>query len=153
MGLTTKNILFLLLATILFALLSVPFTYILTNDLLKSTGFSTLTKNGCPSIIGIMVHSVVFLVLIFILFMVLNNSENYFRGLANPGRMNLCNNAQLVAQKFGRDDCAKAAQVCIRNPDDKSQECTKALNQCSLQSSPVQKHVVAHCGNLSSLNQ
>lgn len=153
MGLTTKNILFLLLTTILFVLLSVPFTYNFTNDLLKPRGFSTVTKSGCPSISGVIGHSVVFLVLIFILFMVLNNSENYFRGLANPGRMKLCNGAQLVAQKFGRDDCARAAQICIKNPDDNSQECTKALNQCSSQPSPVQKHVFANCSNLSSLNQ
>lgn len=153
MGLTTKNILFLLLATILFVLLSVPFTYNFTNDLLKPTGFSTVTKSGCPSTFGIIGHSVVFLVLIFILFMVLNNSESYFMGLANPGRMKLCNGAQLVAQKFGRDDCAKAALTCIRNPDDKSQECTKALSQCSEKPSPVQKHVVANCSNLSSLIQ
>ena len=45
MGLTTKNILFLLLTTIVFVLLSVPFTYNFTNDLLKPTGFSTVTKN------------------------------------------------------------------------------------------------------------
>jgi hypothetical protein len=153
MGLTTKNILFLFLTTILFVLLSVPFTYNFTNDLLKPTGFSTVTKNGCPSIFGVLGHSIVFLVLILILFMVLNNSEHYFRGLANPGRMNLCNKAQLVAQKFGRDDCAKAARACIKNPDDVSQECTKALAQCSEKPSPIQKHVVAQCSNLSSLNQ
>ena len=153
MSLTTKNILFLLLTTIIFVVLSLPFTYNLTNDLLKPTGFSTVSKNGCPSIFGILGHSLVFLVLIFILFMILNSSETYFRGLANPGRMNLCNKAQHIAQKYGRDDCARAARVCIKNPDDVSQECTKALAQCSEKPSPAQRNVVAHCSNLSSLNQ
>tara|TARA_B100001094_G_C17437618_1_gene442088 strand:+ start:18 stop:470 length:453 start_codon:yes stop_codon:yes gene_type:complete len=150
MGLTTKNILFLLLTTIIFILLSVPFTYNLTNDLLKPVGFSTVTKNGCPSIVGILGHSLVFLVLILILFMILNSSKSYFRCLANSGRMNLCNKAQLAAKKYGRDDCAKAALTCIKNPDDNSQECSKALAQCSQKSSPVQKYVVKNCSNLAS---
>lgn len=153
MGITSNNIVFLLLTTMIFVILSVPFTYNLTNYLLKPKGFSKLTKNGCPSILGIIGHSILFLVLILILFILLNNSENYFTGLANPGRMKLCNRAQLVVQKFGRDDCAKATKICIKNSDIVSRECSKALSYCSQNPSAIEKHVVATCSNLSSMNR
>ena len=152
MGITSKNLLFLLLATILFVVLSLPFTYNLTTQLLKPIGFSTITKNDCPSTAGILGHSIVFLTVILILFMLLKDSENYFRGLANPGKMKLCNNAQLIAEKFKNNDCAKAAKTCLKNPEDISQECSKALSECSKHSSPVQKYVVNNCSNLSSIN-
>ena len=145
MGLTFKNIVFLLVTTILFIALSLPYTYNFTTDILKPRGFSTST-GGCPNIVGILVHSLVFLLLIFILFLILRDSETYFKGLANPGRMKMCNGAQLVAKKFKNKPCEKAASNCLRYPG--QVECHKSLEICNKKSSPVQKYVNDKCVDL-----
>ena len=49
-----------LYSAIIFLLISLPITYKITN----SIGLRTLRKAGCPSWIGIFVHTVVFLLLI-----------------------------------------------------------------------------------------
>lgn len=145
MGLTSKNIVFLLVTTILFIALSLPYTYNLSTDILKPTGFSTIT-NGCPNIMGILVHSLIFLLVIFILFLVLRERETYFRGLANPGRMKMCNGAQLVAKKFKNKPCEKAASHCLRYPG--QSRCANSLDTCNNHPSPVQKYVHEKCSDL-----
>ena len=146
MGLTSKNIVFLLVTTLLFILLSLPYTYNLTTDILKPINFSTIVGNGCPNIMGILLHSVVFLIVIFILFLALRDKETYFRGLANPGRMKMCNGAQLVAKRFKNKDCAKAAESCVKHPG--QYDCHKNLEICNKKSSPVQKYVNDKCSDL-----
>ena len=52
-----------LYVTILFLVVSMPATYKLTNALLKSVCVLA-SKNGCPTICGIVVHALVFLLLL-----------------------------------------------------------------------------------------
>ena len=145
MGLTSKNILFLIITTIIFIILSLPYTYNISTDLLKTFGFNT-SIGGCPNIYGILAHSILFLVIIFCLFLILRDHETYFRGLANPGRMKMCNGAQLVAKKFKNKSCERAASHCLRYPG--QIQCHKALENCNKNSSPVQKHVNEKCSDL-----
>ena len=145
MGLKSKNIIFLLFITILFLLLSLPYTYNLSNDLLQNIGINT-SASGCPNIVGILVHSIVFFIIVFLLFVVTKENEPYFRGLANPGRMKMCNSAQLVAQKFKNKPCEKAAKTCLRHPD--KNDCVKSLEICNKHKSPIQKYVNNNCKDL-----
>ena len=145
MGLTSKNVIFLLVTSIIFILLSLPYTYNISTDLLKPIGFNT-SIDSCPNIFGILAHSLVFLVIIFLLFIFLRDHETYFKGLANPGRMKMCNGAQLVAKKFKNKNCEKAASHCTRHPGEI--HCAKALETCNKNPSPVQKYVNEKCKDL-----
>jgi hypothetical protein len=48
--------------TLIFLLISSQFMYKITN----SIGLQTLNKSGCPSVIGYILHSIVFAVLVFL---------------------------------------------------------------------------------------
>lgn len=145
MGLNSKNVVFLLFTTILFIILSLPYTYNLSNDLLKNRSFNTQV-DGCPNIFGVLVHSIVFFILVFLMFVITKENEPYFRGLANPGRMKMCNGAQLVAKKFKNKSCEKAATACLKYPGHSN--CLNSLEICNKNKSPVQKHVNEKCKDL-----
>lgn len=48
--------------TLIFLLISSQFMYKITD----SIGLQTLNKNGCPSVVGYILHSIVFAVLVFL---------------------------------------------------------------------------------------
>lgn len=58
--------LFSALAALLFVLISSSFMYKLTGSLTELAGWTT-SVNGCPNIGGLILHTVVFLILIYIL--------------------------------------------------------------------------------------
>lgn len=55
-----------LFTAVLFALLSLPVVYGLTNGLAKSVGLS-FYENGAPTMVGIAVHAVVFALIAFLM--------------------------------------------------------------------------------------
>jgi hypothetical protein len=66
MATTTQKLIATLLSMIIFIIISLPFTYKLTNNLLG--GITPLADtSGCPTIFGILVHSIVFGIIIFLL--------------------------------------------------------------------------------------
>lgn len=48
----------------LFVLVSLPYTYQLTNQLTSQLGLDIASQSGCPNLVGVGLHSVVFLVLV-----------------------------------------------------------------------------------------
>ncbi len=66
MATTNQKLMATLFSMIIFAIISLPITYKTTNNLLG--GISPLTDgSGCPTIFGILVHSIVFGIIIFLL--------------------------------------------------------------------------------------
>lgn len=55
-----------LVATVLFAIVSSPFTYKLTGSLTEQVGLTT-SVDGVPNASGVALHSVVFFVLLFVI--------------------------------------------------------------------------------------
>ena len=51
---------------LLFVLISMPLTYKLVNSLTKRIGFQVSDDNGCPTPVGLAVHTLVFTLLVFI---------------------------------------------------------------------------------------
>lgn len=49
-----------LYTTIIFILVSLPYTYRITNKLLKGIFGVLCEKNGCPTNIGLVIHTIVF---------------------------------------------------------------------------------------------
>ena len=50
---------------LLFILVSMPLTYKLVNSLTKRIGFKVSDDNGCPTPVGLAVHTLVFILLVF----------------------------------------------------------------------------------------
>jgi hypothetical protein len=66
MATTNQKLMATLLSILIFIIVSLPFTYKLTNSLLG--GISPLVdSSGCPTLFGILFHSIVFGIIIFIL--------------------------------------------------------------------------------------
>lgn len=138
-----KWLLSLLLAA-LFIIVACPLTFRLTGFLTKSIGLTTSSDKGCPNWIGLLIHSVVFFLLARALLQLpLWGKESYwappidgrlFMGLADGGRMNAVNGAEIVAQNHGCGECVKACQVCARYPFGK--ECSDARGNCTLKNCP-----------------
>lgn len=61
-----KKILISILSGILFLVLSLPFTYSLINTFTIKMGLD-IESGGCPNMKGVVVHSVVFILVTFIL--------------------------------------------------------------------------------------
>jgi hypothetical protein len=59
------KIIIALIAAVVFFLISAPFTYNITNKIIK-----TKDSKGCPSMQGIIIHSVVFFIIIFLLLLI-----------------------------------------------------------------------------------
>jgi riboflavin transporter FmnP len=64
MATTKEKIMATLLSVIIFILISLPFTYNITNGLL---GGKLLDSSNCPTLFGIIVHAAAFGIIVFIL--------------------------------------------------------------------------------------
>ena len=51
-------------SAVLFILISMPFTYMATNMVGKLVGVQLASGNGCPTILGLFVHTIVFLLIV-----------------------------------------------------------------------------------------
>lgn len=56
-----------ILAGLLFLLFASPFMFTLTNKLLSPVGLTTSSSDGCPTVAGLIVHSVVYIVVTYAL--------------------------------------------------------------------------------------
>lgn len=57
-----------ILAGILFLLISCPMAFRLSNSVIYYiTGISLLTKDGCPNMIGIILHTIIFILIVRLL--------------------------------------------------------------------------------------
>jgi hypothetical protein len=64
---TRKKLMATFLSVIVFAIIASPFTYKLTNRILGGVVGSLADPSGCPTILGLVVHSVVFGIIVFLL--------------------------------------------------------------------------------------
>jgi hypothetical protein len=62
----------LLSSAVIFALVSSPYAYKLTSNKLKEHDIIIATEDGCPYALGILLHSIIFLLLFSVV-----NSKNY----------------------------------------------------------------------------
>ena len=53
---------------LVFMLVSSPMTYKLTNDIMRNVGLKLAESNGCPTMTGLVVHALVFVLLKDVLF-------------------------------------------------------------------------------------
>lgn len=53
-----------IISGLLFLLIASPFLYQLTNIVFSPLGFIMASKEGCPTILGLVVHSLVFLLIV-----------------------------------------------------------------------------------------
>ena len=53
-----------IMACLLFLLISSPFLYRVTNSITSSMGFEIASNNGRPNVLGLVIHSVVFLLIV-----------------------------------------------------------------------------------------
>ncbi len=67
MATTNQKLMATLLSIIVFVIISSPFTYKLTNSILGGVIGSLADPSGCPTILGLVVHSVVFGIIVFLL--------------------------------------------------------------------------------------
>ena len=96
--------------TILFLVVSMPVTYKLTNTLLK--GVCVLaSKNGCPTMCGILVHALVFLLLLRLSV----NFTSIYEGNS------LTKQEKKQARKFARD--------IYKDQDEKTMDSLKVINK------------------------
>ena len=56
----------IIIATIFF-ILALPFIFGMTNKVTKVVGLNTITENGTPSLLGVFIHAIIFLILIRLL--------------------------------------------------------------------------------------
>jgi hypothetical protein len=56
-----------IIIAIIFFILALPFVFGLTNKVTKVIGVNTVTSNGGPSLVGVILHAVIFLILIRLL--------------------------------------------------------------------------------------
>ena len=61
-----KKMLLSLKNGVIFVLVSLPITYKLVNMLTKHIGFEVCDSHGCPTPAGLAVHTVVFILLVFL---------------------------------------------------------------------------------------
>lgn len=149
-----NKLLISLWSALLFIAIAAPFTFKLTGQLFSKLGLKTQT-GGCPNMWGLLIHTVVFAVLVWVMMLIPlpGSRDKYvyspyrgYSGLANPAGMAQCNRAQLAAQDAGCNVCFDAAQTCMRHPY--SSECTQVLENCqnSNCSSPgTARAVVKNC--------
>ncbi len=52
---------------IIFFILALPFVFGLTNKATKLMGFTTVTAEGTPNLVGVIIHTIIFLILIRLL--------------------------------------------------------------------------------------
>lgn len=65
MSKTEKQLLFSAIGAILFLILSNKMLYKLTNFIFSPLGMATMDENGCPTMFGLIVHTIVYFLLIF----------------------------------------------------------------------------------------
>ena len=61
-----EKVIISLVAAVLFLLISAPFTYELTNKM----GLKTEESKGCPSTQGLLIHTVIFFVVVFLILLI-----------------------------------------------------------------------------------
>ena len=66
MMMTTESLMMPLYLAILFFVVSSPFMYQLTSKVTNSLSWTTADSNGCPNYAGVALHSVVFLLLAWV---------------------------------------------------------------------------------------
>lgn len=115
--------------SLLFLLVASPFTFSITQKFLGSS----LGRDGCPTAVGLIIHTIVFMFLVRILLAFKNTTENYvpkigYTGLASPGSMTTCDTFRLMAERIKSDKCVDAATTCLSNPFDPA--CHTAIQEC-----------------------
>lgn len=61
---STKKWSISLYSAILFFVIASPMLFALVNSLTSKSGISIINQNGCPNLIGLVLHSIVFLLII-----------------------------------------------------------------------------------------
>ena len=61
---STKKWSISLYSAILFFLIASPMLFALVNSLTSKSGISIINQNGCPNLVGMVLHSIVFLLII-----------------------------------------------------------------------------------------
>ena len=63
-SMTQKKWLISIFSGLIFLLLSSPMLYKLTDSVTECIGFSLASSKGCPSMIGLLVHTIVFVLIV-----------------------------------------------------------------------------------------
>jgi hypothetical protein len=108
--------------------------------------------NGCPTLLGLVLHAVLFGILIRVVMLIpFAGGEGYkypgYRGLAAPGDMLSCNRAQLFAHDTGVTQCAEAANFCMQYPG--TPLCTALVDICTEKSGTEVGNAMQICRNIS----
>jgi hypothetical protein len=142
----------ILLLVVLFYLLASPFMFKCTGSLFRiinlPPGQVQPLQNGCPTLLGLALHAVLFGILIRVVMMMpFGGGEGYaysgYQGLADPGDMMSCNRAQLFAHNSGDAGCAEAANFCMQYPG--SVLCDALVNICTEKSSKEVSSAMQAC--------
>ena len=103
MTMNKHNCLLALVVTLLFILISSPCMYKITGKTTSLVNWET-SNNGCPNLMGLLLHTIVFLLLASVIIMLMNTKEGFgFRGLVDPANMLMINNLRIEAQDKGCD--------------------------------------------------
>lgn len=130
-------------ATLLFLLIASPIMFSITQKTIGSLSGIRISNNGCPTMLGLIIHAVVFFVIIRLLLALKNTTENYvpklgYDGLASPGSMMRCNTFRLMAENANSQTCSNAATTCLTNPF--APECHAAITACDQSNSELAKY-------------
>ncbi len=128
MTMNKHNCLLAQFVTVLFMLISSPCMYKLTGKTTSLIKWET-SSNGCPNLMGLLLHTFVFLLLVTLLIMLMNNKESFgFRGLVDPANMLMINNLRIEAQDKGCDVDEVIRQVQLHPYNKKKAK--KAVEYC-----------------------
>lgn len=114
------------ISTIIFLCVTLSLVYNVIGWLIGLFGIKTTTITGCPNIYSIILHSLIFGIIIFVI-MITNTIEKY-DGLANPAGMMKYNTAYLEAEDANCSECINACKTCISDPYNK--DCQESIETC-----------------------
>ena len=90
--------------TLLFLLLASPCMYTITGKTTLLVNWET-SHNGCPNWMGLLLHTIVFLLFVRLSFAIAKSKETFgnpnFIGLVNPANMSIVNDLRIEAQDKG----------------------------------------------------
>lgn len=93
-----------LMLSLLFLLISSPFSYKIIGNLTKELKFTT-SENGCANLYGLLIHTFVFFLLCLLIVNIVSNKEKYgypyFKGIVKPENMLAVNNLRIQARDKG----------------------------------------------------
>ena len=128
MTMNKHNCLLALVVTLLFILISSPCMYKITGKTTSLVNWET-SSNGCPNLMGLLLHTIVFLVLVSVIIMLTKSKEAFgFRGLVDPANMLMINNLRIEAQDKGCDVDEVIRQVQLHPYNKKKAK--KAVEYC-----------------------